>query len=65
MLIYIINQLNLSEYFSDEKIIKKLFNYLDSFTYEVFNEKFFNEYKAEMIENKLMKENNITKDKIL
>ena len=61
----IINQLNLTENVSNNKTIKELFKYFDAFTYEEFNETFYNEYKTEMINNQLMRENNITMDKVV
>ena len=33
----IINQLNLTENFSDNKTLKELYKYFDNFTYEIFN----------------------------
>ena len=55
-----INQVNLTENFSNIIISKTLFEYFDNFTYELFNEEYYNQYLYSLIEEKLTKENNIS-----
>ena len=52
-----INQANLTRYFTNDKISKILFRYFDTFTYELFNETFYDEYIFSSIEEKIIKEN--------
>ena len=52
-----INQANLTRYFTNDKISKILFRYFDTFTYELFNETFYDEYIFSSIEDKIIKEN--------
>ena len=53
-----INQVNLRENFINHKISKILFRYFDTFSYELFDENYYNNYLYSLVEEKIKNETN-------